>query len=101
MREVRARCGAAREIIRHVNDDLSQSEDLEQVILRELTGHTGHPRIAADLLIMKALDWDEGELLDKHSAICALVGRRGAARQRSTTVNRGAQRTIKPTARQL
>jgi hypothetical protein len=43
------------------------------VILRELTGHTGHRRIAADLLIMEALDWDEGELLDEHSAICALV----------------------------
>jgi hypothetical protein len=43
------------------------------VILREQTGHTGHRRIAADLLIMEGLDWDEGELLDKHSAICALV----------------------------
>ena len=43
------------------------------MILRELTGHTGHRRIAADLLIMEGLDWDEGELLDKHSAICALV----------------------------
>ena len=38
------------------------------MILRELTGHTGHRRIAADLLIMEALDWDEGELLDEHSA---------------------------------
>ena len=43
------------------------------MILRELTGHTGHRRIAADLLIMEALDWDEGELVDEHSAICALV----------------------------
>jgi hypothetical protein len=34
------------------------------VILRELTGHR---RMAADLLIMEALDWDEGELLDEHS----------------------------------
>ncbi len=41
------------------------------MILRELTGHTGHRRMAADLPIMKALDWDEGELLDQHSAICA------------------------------
>jgi hypothetical protein len=73
IREVRARCGAAREIIRQVNDDLGQSEDLEQVILRELTGHIGHRRIAADLLIGEGLDWDEGELLDKHSAICAVV----------------------------
>jgi hypothetical protein len=38
------------------------------VILRELTGHTGHRRMAVDLLIMEALDWDEGELLDGHSA---------------------------------
>jgi hypothetical protein len=68
MREVRARCGAAREIIRQVNDDLGQSEDLEQVIPREPAGHTGHRRMAVDLLIMEALDWDEGELLDEHSA---------------------------------
>jgi hypothetical protein len=59
------------------------------VILRELTGHTGHPRIAADLLIMKALDWDEGELLDKYSAICALVG---PSWGRETAVNNGQPR---------
>ena len=59
------------------------------MILRELTGHTGHPRIAADLLIMNALDWDEGELLDKHSAICALVGPRDSGQQRSITVPHG------------
>ena len=38
------------------------------MILRELTGHTRHRRIAVDLLILQALDWDEGELLDEHSA---------------------------------
>jgi len=41
------------------------------VILRELTGHTGHRHMAADLPIMEALDGDEGELLDQHSAACA------------------------------
>ena len=38
------------------------------MILRKLTGHTRHRRIAVDLLILQALDWDEGELLDEHSA---------------------------------
>ncbi|HZA84913.1 MAG TPA: hypothetical protein VFC13_26120 [Actinomycetes bacterium] len=110
------------------------------MILRELTGHTRHRRIAVDLLILQALDWDEGELLDEHSArsggptsevrstVPGLLrttsaellggepsainrqeltreveewGRRGAARQRSTTVNHGAQRTTNPPARQL
>jgi hypothetical protein len=73
MREVRARCGRREGDHQASNDALGQSEALEQVILRELTGHTGHRRIAADLLSMEALDWDEGELLDEHSAICALV----------------------------
>jgi hypothetical protein len=59
------------------------------VILREPAGHTGHPRMAVDLLIMKALDWDEGELLDKHSAICALVG---PSWGRETAVNNGQSR---------
>ncbi len=31
------------------------------MILREPTDHTGHRGMAADLRIMEALDWDEGE----------------------------------------
>jgi hypothetical protein len=68
MREVRRplwRCEGDHQA-RH--DDLGQSEDLEQLILREPAGHSGHRRMAVDLLSMEALDWDEGELLDEHSA---------------------------------
>jgi type IV secretory pathway protease TraF len=33
------------------------------VILRELTGHTGHRRMAVDLLSMEALDWTKASCL--------------------------------------
>ena len=44
------------------------------MILRELTGHTRHRRIAVDLLILQALDWDEGELT---CAVAILLGGKG------------------------
>jgi hypothetical protein len=54
------------------------------VILRELTGHTGHRRMAVDLLSMEALDWTKASCLmstppDPVTNLRGQVNRRGIA----------------------